>query len=87
MALSSDLSKFLGTSFHLHLDLKIIDQFLILQIKKKLRYWNFAHLSLVGRTLFVNQVLWIICANGMTSFLTTLLGLWKRHTKSWGCST
>ena len=87
MALFSDLSKFLGTSFHLQLDFKIIDKFLILRIKNKLRYWNFAHLPLVDRNLVVNQVLWIICANGITSFLTTLLGLWKRHTKSWGCST
>lgn len=53
----SDLSKLLGTPFGLQLDLKNIDQFMLGQVKNKLKYWNYAHLLLSGRTLIVNQIL------------------------------
>lgn len=40
----------------LHLRLPNVDQFLLIMVNAKLKYWNFTHLSLACRTLIVNQM-------------------------------
>jgi hypothetical protein len=39
------------------MELQDVDQFLVNRVKGKLKYWTSTNLSLVGRTLIVNQVL------------------------------
>jgi hypothetical protein len=51
------LSKLLGISFGLNLDVVDVKSFLIEKIKKQLSYWCFVHLSLVGRTIIITLVL------------------------------
>lgn len=52
------LFKLLGISFGLNLDVVDVESFVIDKIKKKLSYWCFVHLSLVGRTIVLTFSLW-----------------------------
>ena len=52
-----DLSKLLGTHFGLEFNTPDIDQFLYNKISKKLDYWSCKKLSLTGRIVICNQVL------------------------------
>jgi hypothetical protein len=56
-AREKNITKLLGTSFGLGLEVKDIDAFLLNKIKKKMSFWCSTHLSLVGRTFLVNQIL------------------------------
>ena len=56
-ATTKDLSMLFGTYFDLKLGLQDVDQFLVVMIKAKLKYWSSTHLSLADITLIVNQVL------------------------------
>jgi hypothetical protein len=56
-AKEKNITKLLGIPFGLGLEVKDIDAFLLNKIKKKLLFWCSTHISLVGRTFIVNQIL------------------------------
>jgi hypothetical protein len=57
MGKRKDITKQLGIPFGLRLEVNDINAFLLNKVKKKLSFWCSTHLSLVGRTLIVNQIL------------------------------
>jgi hypothetical protein len=52
-----DLSKLLRIPFGFNFDVKGVDEFLVENFHKKLRYWSDFHLPLVGRVMVVNAIL------------------------------
>lgn len=52
-----ELSKLLGTTCGLSLQVQDVNNFLIYKIRKKTMYWGSRHLSLAGRSPIVNHVL------------------------------
>jgi hypothetical protein len=56
-AREKNITKLLGILFGLGLEVKDIDAFLLNKIKKKLPFWCSIHLSLVGKTFIVTQIL------------------------------
>lgn len=90
-AVTEDLSKLLGTLFDLHMRLWNVDQFLVGVVKAKLNSWSSTHLSLVGITYIMNNmlmsslwyfiVIWIGLKKGfkeVQSFVTHLYAVWIR---------
>ncbi len=56
-ALEGDMSKQLGATFGLTLEVKDVDGFLIDRIQKKIKIWSTNHLPIAGRATIVNSVL------------------------------
>jgi hypothetical protein len=47
----------LGVSFHLDLEVKMVDVFMVEKIHKKLRFWNMVHLCIVEKAMVFNVML------------------------------
>jgi hypothetical protein len=80
-AVEHQLSKLLGTPFGIDLHTGDVDEFLLRKVQKKLTYSTLVHLSLVGRVLIINSVLFslfwffIVISAGSLQVLRKIRGL------------
>ncbi len=72
-AIEGELSKLLGISFGLNLEVQDLDFLLIDKIQKKIKYQSTIHLSIIGTNIIVNLMfvfLWFLKSQcGLTQFL------------------